>query len=98
RARGRGLAGARLADQADDFARLDSQVDALDRDQRAVLAGELDPQRLDPEKAHVPPLSRPRSEIPSPIRPTPTPKSTSTRPGSVAIHQAVSRSPWPSAM
>ena len=65
-------------------------------DKRTVIAGEVDPQRIDLEQAHRPPRSRPRSENPSPISPTPTPSSTSTRPGSVAIHHALSRLFWPS--
>jgi len=100
---GEGLAGPGLADQTDDLARPDAQTGVSDGDDPTVRTVELHPKSLDRQQglrrdSHCTlPRSCP-SDRPSPRRPAPTPKRTTTRPGSVATHQAVSSVLWPSAM
>src|SRR6202021_2682780 len=99
RTTGERLARARLADETDDLARGDGQAHVLDGGERVGPCSEVDPEVLDfQQAAHaLPPCRRP-SESPSPSNPAPMPNSTTTSPGSVATHQALSRVFCPSAM
>src|SRR5690606_33093139 len=86
-----GLARPALADDADDLARGDLEVDAVHRARHTRGRPEMRAQRLDPEQRAHRSRGSSASRRPSPTRLNASTTSTMARPGNVATHHAPSR-------